>query len=210
MVVFETIIKIIDGKQNLEVTYYAHGNPSILLNVFQINVQIETSIASASTTCLTNDNLPTFVLSNCNNTIAPLVVQLFADVCNTQKWPTLWKSVYIIPILKNSNPENVKNYRPISILYQLTLILKRLIFNFKNTRVRPNITSLRHGFMTKRSTITQLLEYLDEIYSNNETSLSVYFDFCKAFDQLPHHILLSKLAKLATITRFSIFLFVSE
>ena len=52
--------------------------------------------------------------------------------------------------------------------------------------------------MMKRSTITQLLEYLDKIYSNNETnleSLSVYFDFCEAFDRVPHHILLSKLAK---------------
>ena len=57
---------------------YAHDNPSILLNMHQISVvQVETSLASASTTCLTNDNLPTFVHSNCSNTIAPLVVQLF-------------------------------------------------------------------------------------------------------------------------------------
>ena len=52
--------------------------------------------------------------------------------------------------------------------------------------------------MTKRSTITQFLENLDKIYSNNETNLesfSLYFDFCKAFDQVGHHILLSKLTK---------------
>ena len=85
----------------------------------------------------------------------------------------------------------------ISILPQLLLILERMIFKFIYPRVRPNITSVEHDFMTKRSTITQLLEYLDKIYSNNETNLerlSVYFGFCKAFDQVPHHILLSKLA----------------
>ena len=52
--------------------------------------------------------------------------------------------------------------------------------------------------MTKRSTITQFLENLDKIYSNNETnleSLSIYFDFCKAFDQVGYQILLRKLAK---------------
>ena len=64
--------------------------------------------------------------------------------------------------------------------------------------MRPNIFSVQLGFMTKRLTITQLLEYLDKIYPNKETNLerfSVYFDFCSAFDQVPHHILLSKLAK---------------
>ena len=73
-----------------------------------------------------------------------------------------------------------------------------MIFNFIYPRVRPNITSVQHGLMTKRSTITQLLEYFDKIFSINEMNfkiLSVYFDFCKAFDQVPHHILLSKLAK---------------
>ena len=35
---------------------YAHENPSLLLNRLQISVvQVETSLASASTTCLTND-----------------------------------------------------------------------------------------------------------------------------------------------------------
>ena len=73
-----------------------------------------------------------------------------------------------------------------------------MIFNFIYPRVRPNITSVQHGFMTKRSTITQLHEYLDKIYSNKETyfeSLSVYFDFRKAFDRVSHHILLSKMVK---------------
>ena len=161
-------------------------------------VQVETSFASASTTCLTNDNLPTFVLSNCSNIIAPFVVQLFVYVLNDQKWPTLWKCTYITPILKTNNPEIVESYCPISILPQLSLILERMIFIFLYPRVRPNITSVQHGFMTKRSTITQLLEYLDKIYSNNETnleSLSVFFDFRKAFDRVLHHILQSKMAK---------------
>ena len=65
---------------------FAHDNPSILLTMLQISdVQVETSLDSASTTGLTNDNLPTFVLSNRSNIIAPLVVQLF--VC--PKYPTM-------------------------------------------------------------------------------------------------------------------------
>ena len=43
---------------------YAHDNRLILLNVLQLNVvQVETSLASASTTCLTNDNLTSLFLA---------------------------------------------------------------------------------------------------------------------------------------------------
>ena len=47
----------------------------------------------------------------------------FVKVLETKTWPELWKCAFITPILKSSNPENVENYRPISILPQLSIIL---------------------------------------------------------------------------------------
>ena len=74
-----------------------------------------------------------------------------------------------------------------------------MIFDFIYPNIRAKITPAQHGFRTKRSTVTQLLEYLDQIYNDVETKnecLSVYFDFRKAFDQVPHHILIAKLGNL--------------
>ena len=122
-------------------------------------------------------------------------MQLFVKVLETKTWPELWKCAFITPILKSSNPENVESYRPISILPQLSIILERMIFDFIYPKIRAKVTPAQHGFMTKRSTVTQLFEYLDQIYNDVEAKnefFSVYFDFRKAFEQVPHHILISK------------------
>ena len=57
----------------------------------------------------------------------------------------------------------------------------------------------QRGFMKSRSTVSQIITYLDLIYANldnNLSSLSIYFDIQKAFDSLPHHLLLTKLCTL--------------
>ena len=58
------------------------------------------------------------------------------------------------------------------------------------------ICKQQHGFKKLRSTVTQMIDYLDIVYKSQDNSspeLSVYFDIRKAFDTAPHHLLLSKL-----------------
>ena len=54
----------------------------------------------------------------------------------------------------------------------------------------------QYGFMKSRSTVSQITTYLDLIYANldnNLPCLSIYFDIQKAFDSVPHHLLLTNL-----------------
>ena len=54
----------------------------------------------------------------------------------------------------------------------------------------------QHGFISGRSTTTQLLKYLDkcvEIIANGGVVDTIYFDFSKAFDCVPHRRLIGKL-----------------
>ena len=58
------------------------------------------------------------------------------------------------------------------------------------------LSKKQFGFVSGRSTVTQLLSYLDkcaEIVATNGVVDSMYFDFSKAFDTVPHQRLSVKM-----------------
>ena len=59
------------------------------------------------------------------------------------------------------------------------------------------ISSSQHGFMARKSCLTNLLEYLElltKLVDEGHSVDVVYLDFGKAFDKVPHQRLLAKLA----------------
>ena len=62
-----------------------------------------------------------------------------------------------------------------------------------------------HGFRTKRSCLTNLLEFLDLVSDYVDEGISmdaVYLDFQKVFDNVSHSKLLTKMASLVCILGF--------
>ena len=110
--------------------------------------------------------------------------------------PDEWKVYKIIPIPKGSNPADVQNYRPISLLCIMSKILESIIYNKIIDFVCPFISAHQFGFLSKRSCINQLLSSFSYIVNSvdSKTSCDIVFrDFIKAFDPIPHSELLFKL-----------------
>ena len=112
--------------------------------------------------------------------------------------PREWKLANVVPVFKKGSKSFPGNYRPIS----LTCVMCRIMESFlKDTLmdhlVENNLLSSRqHGFISGRSTVTQLLSYLDSCIGNivNGNVVDVvYLDFQKAFDAVPHASLIKKL-----------------
>lgn len=90
------------------------------------------------------------------------------------------------------------NYRPVSLTSIVCKVLEKIIRNFVMTFLEENnlLTSEQHGFVSKKSCATNLLESLDlvsEILAEGNPVDIVYLDFAKAFDMVPHKRLLHKL-----------------
>ena len=112
--------------------------------------------------------------------------------------PNDWKKAFVSPIYKKGARNIAENYRPIS----LTSVVCKLMENFIKDAVLTHLiennllSNKQFGFVSGRSTVTQLLNYLDkcaEIVANSGVVDSIYFDFSKAFDTVPHQRLSVKM-----------------
>ena len=113
-------------------------------------------------------------------------------------FPTLLKPANVSPIFKKNDKSKCENYRPISLLSNLSKLFERMM----HTRIYDfleksnSLYKLQFGFRKKYSTNHSLLRIIESIRDNldNKTfSCGVFVDLEKAFDTVNHSILLKKL-----------------
>ena len=122
-----------------------------------------------------------------------IFTKLFADGCV----PGIWKKANVCPVFKKGVKGDTGNYRPIS----LTCVVGKLMESLLRDRILQHlvlhqlIRVSQHGFMSGRSTLTNLLAYLETLTTLVDEGHAVdvlYLDFAKAFDKVPHARLLAK------------------
>ena len=114
-------------------------------------------------------------------------------------YPDLWKHALVLPFFKTGDPNDVTNFRPISILPVLSKLLEKVIANQLSEFLENNslISNTQHGFRKHLSTETALMKVTDKVYNNidnNRITLLILCDLSKAFDSINRDILHKKLA----------------
>ena len=132
----------------------------------------------------------------------PIMAFYYTVVVNTSivtgKFPMLWKHPLIAPVYKAGDKEEVGNYRPIALLPILSKILEKVVSMQLMEYLESNnlLSNTQHGFRSKLSTETALMQITDAIYRNiinDFITLVALCDLSKAFDSVSHRILLHKL-----------------
>ncbi|MCP4474596.1 MAG: hypothetical protein GY821_08560, partial [Gammaproteobacteria bacterium] len=118
---------------------------------------------------------------------------------STGVFPKAWRCANVIPIYKNKGSRSdFRNYRPISLTSPASKTAERIIKShiIKFLSDHSLIAPAQHGFLSKRSTITQLLQCFNNWTAELDVGNGVdvaYLDIAKAFDTVPHPKLLEKL-----------------
>ena len=147
------------------------------------------------------DGIASFVLIEaCEELVHPLT-QIFRLSLQQSVVPDDWKVANITPIHKSGSMKLVSNYRPISLTSIVSKLLEKILKKAITKHIMENelLQSSQHGFMAKKSCLTNLLHCLEEVTSildSGECVDILYLDFAKAFDKVQHKRLLSKLEAL--------------
>lgn len=144
------------------------------------------------------DGLAAVFLKNVAGSLATPLSFLYNNSFESSKLPDIWKAAVVTPVFKKGSPSAVSNYRPISLTCIVCKIMESIIKDNLVAYLLSNglITKQQHGFLSKHSTCSQLLECVNEwsIELNFRNAVDVvYIDFQKAFDSVTHSKLCYKL-----------------
>ena len=145
-----------------------------------------------------HDSISIRMLKIYGDTICKPLELIFKQALATGVFPSEWKKGNIVPCYEKGDKQNLKNYRPVSLLPICGKFFERLIFNemfsffLANNLLAPN----QSGFKPGDSCINQLLSITHEIYSSLDDGFevrSVFLDISKAFNKVWHEGIIFKL-----------------
>ena len=142
------------------------------------------------------DNIPAKILKDAATVIVPPLTQLFNCAIHEGYFPTKLKYANVIPLFKKNSNTDKSNYRPISILPSISKVFERSLFHqitsYINNIISPHLCGFRKGYSPQHA-LLRLKDKFNKSLDKNEMVGLVMMDLSKAFDCIPHDLLIAKL-----------------
>ena len=132
-------------------------------------------------------SIPNRILKEFNKLFAISISQIFNLSLDTGVFPRKMKIAIVIPVFKKEDKQDCNNYRPISLLPNISKIFEKIIKNRLSKFLEENnyLFSKQFGFRNKHSTTHALIDLTETIrkaLDDNEFTCGVFLDLKKAFD----------------------------
>jgi len=116
-----------------------------------------------------------------------------------------WKRANVSPLHKSGTTVSVNNYRPIVLTNIPCEILEHIVLRNLLEKTDTKLNNRQHGFRRGLSCEIQTCATMHDILyaiNNQKTVHAAVIDFTKAFDQVPHALLLQKLSQIADVDNY--------
>src|SRR5580693_7542546 len=133
------------------------------------------------------DLIPPFFLKNLRLSLTRPLTDLFNLCAQTATIPSIWREAVVVPVFKKGSASKLENYRPISLTSSCCKLFESQLKNALLSYAALNklLSPAQHGFLSRKSTCTNLLETFNDWTVNLDSKLStfvLFIDFAKAFD----------------------------
>ena len=168
--------------------------PEITINLDNVVKKLNEIDANKSTG---PDGIPGYILKKFSHVFAPILTKLFRKSYNNGIVPAELKTANVVPLFKCGDRLQPQNYRPISLTPIIAKIFEGIFHDalIAHTEINSIICPEQHGFLKGRSTNTNLISFWNDITlmaKDTKEITIIYTDAKKAFDSVPHDLLLHK------------------
>ena len=159
---------------------------------------LHTYIANlASKKATGHDGIPSFFVKFFTSDNLYSLCNIFNDCVMSSFFPTDMKFAEISPIFKKKDSLCKENYRSVNILTCISKIFERILSDqlmeyFQNL-LSPYLSAYRKGYSCQH-VILQLTEYWRHALDQGNAVGTIAMDLSKAFDLMPHALLIAKLS----------------
>ena len=144
-----------------------------------------------------SDDISTKVIKELGTFFAKFLSKNFNSCLETGSFPEDLKCAEVVPIYKKNDKKDKSNYRPISLLSNISKVYERCMQEQLDEYFSDLLSKYQCGFRQGYGTqncLSAMIEKLRKIRNRKAIFAAVLTDLSKAFDCIPHNLLIAKLS----------------